>query len=122
MSTSENPENRIFARNSDARHRHPIEKASRNVSLADGEERMLRSGDAARLLGVSSTNTVKNWLEGGAFPGAYKTRGGHWRFPESEVLAVKQQMKELRRRSEADEARPLTPPEFEDAGGALPRL
>ena len=53
---------------------------------------MLTSTEAATLLGVSPPNTVKNWLEGGAFPGATKTLGGHWRFPRSEVEAVKARM------------------------------
>ena len=35
----------------------------------------LTSKQAATMLGVSSANTVKNWLEGGWFPGAYQTAG-----------------------------------------------
>jgi excisionase family DNA binding protein len=59
----------------------------------------LTSREAAEVLGVSSPNTVKNWLNGGYFPGAYKTPGGHWRFPRAEVLATKAAMDELRRRN-----------------------
>jgi excisionase family DNA binding protein len=62
---------------------------------------LLSTGQAAALLGVASPNTVKNWLEGGHFPGAVKTKGGHWRFPREEVLAVKQQMQEVRDKNRA---------------------
>lgn len=56
----------------------------------------LTSSQAAAFLGLSSANTVKNWLAGGHFPGAYQTKGGHWRFPLADVEAVKQRMVELR--------------------------
>ena len=59
----------------------------------------LTSKAAASMLGVSSANTVKNWLEGGYFPGAYKTPGGHWRFPRAEVEAVRARLQELRDRN-----------------------
>ena len=49
----------------------------------------LTTGQAAELLGVSSPNTVKNWLKGGSFPGAFQTPGGHWRFPRDEVEAIR---------------------------------
>ena len=56
------------------------------------KKQWVTSGEAAALLGVSSRNTVKNWLEGGYFPSSRKTEGGHWRFLRSEVLAVRQAM------------------------------
>lgn len=59
------------------------------------DARALTSTQVAQVLGVSSVNTIKNWLEGGAFPGAYKTPGGHWRFPRHEVEAVSRRMKEI---------------------------
>ncbi len=59
----------------------------------------LTSKQAAELLGVASANTVKNWLKGGHFPGAFRTKGGHWRFLRSEVLAVRERMVELRERN-----------------------
>ena len=59
----------------------------------------LTSKQAATLLGVSSANTVKNWLEGGYFPGAFQTPGGHWRFPREEVETVKMRMEDLRDRN-----------------------
>lgn len=55
------------------------------------------TGEAARLLGVSSRNTVKNWLEGGHFPGATRTEGGHWRFLRAEVEAVSRSMAAMKR-------------------------
>jgi len=73
----------------------------------DPNQEYLTSTQAARVLGVSSPTTVKNWLEGGRFPGALRTPGGHWRFPLSEVLAVRDAMA---RRQHGD----LTPPEVDD--------
>lgn len=60
---------------------------------------MLTSTEVAKMLGVSSPNTVKNWLEGGAFPGATKTLGGHWRFPLKDVEAVKARMEWVREKN-----------------------
>ncbi len=57
----------------------------------------ISTGQAARLLGVSSRNTVKNWLQGGCFPSAYQTAGGHWRFRREEVLAVRQAVQNIPR-------------------------
>lgn len=71
----------------------------------------LTSGQAAKLLGVSSTNTVKNWLEAGQFPGAFKTAGGHWRFYLDEVEAVKARMDALRQKNSRGD---LTPPDAGD--------
>lgn len=71
----------------------------------------LTSSEAARLLGLSSPNTVKNWLAGGHFPGAYQTAGGHWRVPRVEVEAIKRRMAELRERSVRGD---LTPPDADD--------
>lgn len=78
----------------------------------------LTSTQAADVLGVSSANTVKNWLKGGHFPGAFKTSGGHWRFLRSEVLAVRERMADLRLRNER---RDLVPPDS-DGGEAEPPL
>ncbi len=66
----------------------------------------LTSTEAAALLGVSSPNTVKNWLKGGHFPGAYKTKGGHWRFPKAGVLATRTAMEELQRRNRESDLAP----------------
>ena len=71
----------------------------------------LTSSEAARLLGLSSPNTVKNWLAGGYFPGAFQTAGGHWRFPCQEVEAVKRRMEELRDRNRRGD---LAPPDSDD--------
>lgn len=60
---------------------------------------LLTSAEAAKLLGLASPNTIENWLAGGHFPGAYQTRGGHWRFPRAEVEAVKRRMEALRERN-----------------------
>ncbi len=71
----------------------------------------LSSGQAAQLLGVSSPNTVKNWLNGGYFPGAFQTVGGHWRFPRHEVQEVKSRMEKLGRQNRQ---RDLMPPDADD--------
>lgn len=79
----------------------------------------LTSPQAAALLGVSP-NTVKNWFNGGHFPGASRTPGGHWRFRRSEVLAVKQRMDMLRDKNQRGD---LAPPDIdEDEAEALPLL
>lgn len=79
--------------------------------LADTEAEVLTSTKAAALLGVSSPNTVKNWLHGGYFPGAFKTAGGHWRFPREEVEAVRLRLSVLRDRNSR---RDLMPDDYED--------
>lgn len=66
----------------------------------------LTSSEAAKLLGLSSPNTVKNWLAGGNFPGAFRTAGGHWRFPRHEVEAVKRRMEALRERNRSGDLAP----------------
>lgn len=59
------------------------------------------------MLGVSSANTVKNWLEGGWFPGAFQTAGGHWRFPLNDVGAVRLRLEGLRDRKSNRELSPV---------------
>ncbi len=80
---------------------------------------ILTSGQAAARLGVSSANTVKNWLEAGHFPGAFKTAGGHWRFYRDEVEAVKSRIDELREKNRRAD---LTPPDAGDEDGPPPPL
>lgn len=74
-------------------------------------DKWLTSKEAAELLGVRSPNTIKNWLEGGSFPSAMRTPGGHWRFSELEVLDVKHRMQELR---EKNRTRDLAPPDTDE--------
>jgi excisionase family DNA binding protein len=71
----------------------------------------LTAPKVAKMLGVSSSNTVKNWIEGGHFPGAFRTMGGHWRVPVRDVHEAKRRMEELR---EKNRTRDLTPPDLED--------
>lgn len=49
-------------------------------------EKFLRPKDVAQRLGVDP-KTVKNYIQQGLFPGAFTTEGGHWRIPESSVIA-----------------------------------
>ena len=91
--------------------RSALSAAGRNdlvtrLDAARREPENLTSTQAAELLGVSSPNTVKNWLQGGHFPGAFRTNGGHWRFPRAEVVAVKERMNELRMRNRRGEIGP----------------
>lgn len=79
----------------------------------------LTSGQAAALLGVSSANTVKHWLESGHFPGAFKTAGGHWRFYRDEVEAAKARTDEL---CEKNRRGDLTPYDANDDDDPLPPL
>jgi excisionase family DNA binding protein len=82
--------------------------------LASQETReTLTSTEAAKVLGIASATTVKNWLAGGHFPGAYQTAGGHWRFPRHEVEAVKRHLEALR---EQNRAGAIGPPEEDDDG------
>jgi excisionase family DNA binding protein len=67
----------------------------------------LTSKQAATLLGVSSANTVKNWLEGGWFPGAFQTAGEHWRFPLDDVEAVRLRLEDLRDRNRRRDLMPV---------------
>lgn len=78
---------------------------------------LLTSKQAATLLGVSSANTVKNWLEGGWFPGALQTAGGHWRFPLADVEAVRSSLESLRDRNNR---RDLTPVDGDDESAEPP--
>ena len=75
--------------------------------VASAQTDTLTSTQAAALLGVASANTVKNWLEGGYFPGAFQTPGGHWRFPRDEVEAVKMRMEDLRNRNRHGDLMPV---------------
>jgi excisionase family DNA binding protein len=77
----------------------------------------LTSKQAATMIGVSSANTVKNWLEGGGVPGAYQTAGGHWRFPLEDVEAVRSRLEGLR---DCNSRRDLTPVDCDDESTDLP--
>jgi excisionase family DNA binding protein len=85
--------------------------------VASAKADTLTSKQAATLLGVASANTVKNWLEGGWFPGAFQTPGGHWRFPLEDVEAVRFRLEGLRDRNSR---RDLMPTECDDESADLP--
>ncbi len=85
--------------------------------VASAKADTLTSKQAATLLGVASANTVKNWLEGGWFPGAFQTPGGHWRFPLEDVEAVRLCLEDLRDRNSL---RDLMPTECDDATADAP--
>lgn len=56
------------------------------VRGTDGE-RLLRAGQVAGLFGVSR-RTVNEWASRGVIPGFRVMESGHWRFRESDVLAL----------------------------------
>lgn len=66
-------------------------------------ERLLSVGEVAERLGVSSPTTIHNWLEKGFFPGAFRTIGGHRKFPISDVVAVEERMRLTDAENEAGE-------------------
>jgi len=49
---------------------------------------------AASYLGVTQPETIRNWLEGGRFPGAFQSRG-QWFFPAVELDKIKRRMDEI---------------------------
>jgi len=98
-----------------------VAEALKSAKRSDLVERMqasatdtLTSTQAAELLGVASVNTVKNWLEGGHFPGAFQTVGGHWRFPHSDVLAAKERMQALKDKNCSGDLDPPDTDEHQD--------
>jgi excisionase family DNA binding protein len=88
--------------------RNDLAKEMQSAVQAD---EVLTSSQAAEVLGVSSANTVKNWLKSGMFSGAYQTDGGHWRFPRREVEEVRARMEELREKNARGD---LAPPDIEN--------
>lgn len=63
--------------------------------------RTLSVGAVARMLGVSSPTTIRNWLEQGVFPRVERTPGGHRRFNLADVMAVKARMEKTKAENEA---------------------
>jgi hypothetical protein len=55
---------------------------------------LLDTQAAASYLGVTQPDTIRNWLEGGSFPGAFQSRG-QWFFPAVELDKVKRRMDEI---------------------------
>jgi hypothetical protein len=100
----------------------PVSSPERS-DLADlrellADRKPLTAPEAAHELGLSSPQTVKNWLESGMFPGAYQTSGGHWRFPLEEVLRVRREMQETRDRNTAGKYRLKNAGRYEPRDGA----
>jgi excisionase family DNA binding protein len=63
--------------------------------------RTLSVGAVAKMLGVSSPTTIRNWLEQGVFPGVERTPGGHRRFNLADVMVVKARMEKTKAQNEA---------------------
>ena len=62
--------------------------------MAKWMERFYRIGQAAKLLGVSTT-TLRRWIHAGKVK-AVRTQGGHFRIPESEVKRLLKGAEEVR--------------------------
>jgi excisionase family DNA binding protein len=83
--------------------------------LEDGDDPILTTREAARLLGIA-VSTAQQWSEAGLLP-AWKTPGGHRRVRLSDVSAL------LRERAGVESAASRADPAdfLPDAAGALPR-
>ena len=55
----------------------------------------LTTEETAKLLGITSQETIRNWIETTRFPGSDQTPTG-WRFDFNRVLAVKEALEEIR--------------------------
>lgn len=59
-------------------------------------ERLVSVGEAATFLGVSSPQTIRNYIQSGLFPEASRTAGGHRRIRLSDVLAARERIERVR--------------------------
>lgn len=59
------------------------------------EETPLTVEQAAEHLGISSRDTIRNWLQGGFFPGAEQAEDGSWRYWHIDIDSVRARMDEL---------------------------
>jgi hypothetical protein len=71
----------------------PIHEAAQD--LLNTNEADLYTEEAAAILGITSGATVRNWLLGGHFPGAYKDPSNLWRFPIKAVREAKSKMRDI---------------------------
>src|SRR5688572_8881589 len=54
--------------------------------------RLLKVGEVAEILGVSSPTTIHNWVKRGVFPSASITVGGHRLFRLADVIALRDEI------------------------------
>jgi hypothetical protein len=62
---------------------------------------------AKEMLGITDERTVKNWLEGGSFPGAIQTEDGSWLFDRAQVEAVRTSIEITQERNARGDITPL---------------
>jgi hypothetical protein len=79
----------------------------------------LTVAEVMEVLGVTSPDTIRNWLQGGAFPGAEKAPDGHWYFPLEDVETVKIRMEWVREKNSKGD---LELPDDLDEGSEPPLL
>ncbi len=71
----------------------------------------MTTGQAAQALGVSSVNTIKNWIRAGYIKERITTPGGQTRIPRREILRVRALERGLQEMPVVDE---LTSDELDD--------
>jgi hypothetical protein len=69
---------------------------------------LLDTQAAASYLGITGPGTIRNWLEGGSFPGAFQS-GGQWFFPAVELNKVKHRMDEIQTKNKNRDLQPPDP-------------
>lgn len=57
---------------------------------------LMTTNEVASFLDISSELTIKNWLEGGGFPGSFKTSDDKWIFLRKDVEDVKMYIIKIR--------------------------
>ena len=85
-------------------------------SHPDGDDQILTTREAAKLLGIA-VSTAQQWIENGALP-AWKTPGGHRLVRLADVRALQRERTGLKRDDVDDGADPLD--FLPDADSALP--
>jgi chromosome segregation ATPase len=63
---------------------------------------------ASSYLGITNPDTIRNWLEGGSFPGAFQSRG-QWFFPVVELNKVKHRIDEIQTKNKNRDLQPPDP-------------
>jgi hypothetical protein len=69
---------------------------------------LLDTQAAASYLGVTNLGTIRNWLEGGSFPGAFQSRG-QWFFPVVELNKVKHRIYGIQTKNKNRDLQPPDP-------------
>lgn len=60
----------------------------------------MTSRETAEYLGITDPRTIKNWLEGGNFPGSSKDEDGKWKFKREQVEQTLRDIERIRHLNE----------------------